>query len=264
LKKIPVNYKTPGGIVWKVLPDEKGNYLVVESRDGEKRKVLLSALNLLDNNFLFTLDQLPKPWWLALKAVGHGKIILQGYKDSNNPETKGLYVFDLLTGKLLWQEEEKLFYSFFDEETMLLSFVKDDREAIQKVVANNGKVKEETVLTEDSEKERSTFSVFPLLYTEDNIHYATIADFLYQNYGHKSSGPLEYLEYKTDMFISFYIREDKKLTNILLVIDEEGNLLLQDTLMDGAEGIGMSSFFICRNKLIYIKNKVSIALAELV
>ncbi len=264
MKKILVDYKTPGGIVWKVLPDEKGNYLAIESRDGEKRRVLLSVVSLVDNDFLFMLDQLPKPWWLALKAVGQGKIILQGYKDNNNPETKGLYVFDLLTGKLLWQDEEKLFYSFADKETMLLSFVKEDQETIQKVVANTGRIKEKTALIEDSEKvSQSTCSVFPLLYTEENIHYMTIADFLYQNFGHKLAGPLEYLEYKANMLFSFYIREDKKLTNILLVIDEEGNLLLRDTLIEGAEGIGMSSFFICQNKLIYIKNKVSIALAEL-
>jgi hypothetical protein len=264
LKKILVHYKTPGGIIWKVLPDENGNYMAVESRDGEKRNTMLSVVNLFDNNFLFTIDRLPKPWWLSLKAVGYGKIILQGYKESNNPETKGLYVFDLLTGKLLWQEEEELFYSFSDNETMLLSFVKEDQETFQKVVSASGKIIEEVVTIEEKENVATqTSSVFPLLYTEDNIHYKTIADFLYQNYEYKSVGPLEYLEYRTNMLVSFYIRENKKLTNILLVIEEEGNCLLQDTLMEGADGIGMSSFFVCRNKLIYIKNKVSIALAEL-
>ena len=226
MKKITVTYKEPGGLIWKILPDEKGEYLVVESRDGERRKTFLSTLKLSDTTILYTIDQLPKPWWIGLKAVEKTTIILQGYKESNSPEPKGFYVFDLGNGKLLKTEEEEIY-------------------------------------NVPSNQELISSTVFPLLYNEDNSHYKTIHNFVENNYEYKVIGPIEYLEYRHIVLISFYIRENKKMTNILLVIDEEGNVLLTDKLIEGAEGVGMSTFFICKNKLIYIKNKTSIALAEI-
>lgn len=227
MKKIAVTYKEPGGIIWKILPDETGNYLVIESRDGERRRTLLSTLTVYDNQFLYTIDKLPKPWWIGLKAVEDAKIILQGYKESNSPEPKGFYIFEIKTGELVQTEEEEI----YDSPT------------------NTNKKSE---------------SLFPILYNEDNIHYKTIHDFLEQNYEYKALGPLEYMEYGNFILISFYIHSTIKITNILLVIDEEGNVVLTDKLIEGADGIGMATFFICKNKLIYIKNKTSIALAEMI
>jgi hypothetical protein len=225
LKKAEVIYKEPGGIIWKILPDEAGNSLVIESRDGERRKTMLSVLDLSDNNLLYSTSDLPKPWWIGLIEVKGNKIIFQGYKESNSPEPKGFYIFDLLSGKLLQAEEEQIYES------------KDIRED-QK-------------------------SVFPLLYNIDNVHYSTIVEFLKKNHGHLCYGPLEYLEFGNNVLISFYIQENKKITNLLLVIDEEGNIVLNDRLAEGAEGVGLATFFICKNKLIYIKNKTSIGLVDM-
>ena len=265
MKKILVTYKIPGGIVWKILPDENGNYLVVESRDSEKRRTMFSVINLLKNDFQCTFDSLPKPWWVGLKAVGYEKAVVQIYKESNNPEMKGLYVIDLLNGKLLWHNDEKLFYTFENKEMMQVVMEKNDLVLLQTVLAESGKIVKETAMEEWKENSViSTVSIFPLLYSEENTYYKTMKDFIEQHYQYRCVGPLEYLEHKNNIFISFYILENDTLINILLVIDDEGNCLLHDRLMEGAAGIGMSSFFISNNKLIYIKNKTSIALAELI
>ncbi len=226
MKKIEIKYKEPGGIIWKILPDEQGDHLVVESRDGTRRKTILSILNLTGNDFLYTTEELPKSWWIGLVAVEADKIVFQGYKESNSPEPKGYYSFELKTGKLLESKEEEI-YEFSSAD----------------------------------EKDEITF--FPLLYNEDNPHYTTIISFLKNNNGYTVVGPLEYMEHGKNVLISFYIQENKKMTNILLVLDEEGNTLLEDKLIEGAEGVGLASFFICKSKLIYVKNKTSIALADL-
>ncbi len=225
MKKIEVTYKEPGGIIWKILPDETRNYLAVESRDGERRKTILSVLNLSNSDFLYSNNELPKPWWIGLIAVEENKIIFQGYKESNSPEPIGFYIFDLKSGELKQKEEEKV-YELSDVLTDQLSF-------------------------------------FPLLYNEENVHYATIAGFLKNIHNYTCTGPMEYLEFENYIMISFYIQENKKMTNILLILTVEGDEVLTDRLIEGVEGVGLASFFICKKKLIYIKNKTSIALADL-
>ncbi len=265
MKKIDISYKEPGGIIWKILPDETGEYLVVESRDGKLRKIMLSTLNVRSGIFVFKNEQLPKPWWLGLKAVGYNKIILQGYKESNSPEPKGIYVFELSSGKLLWKEEEMNFDGFVNDRKISLLSLVEEGASIHEVNSFNGELINEKLETVFSTIDKVEINqLFPILYSEENEHYKTIVDFLYQDQHYKSVGPLEYLEYETLILLSFYIQENNKLTNILLVLDGEGNSILNDRLIEGADGIGMSSFFVCKNKLVYIKNKTSIALAELI
>ena len=265
MKKIQVTYTEPGGIIWKLLPDEASNYLVIESRDGKLRKIMLSALNISSGAFIFKNEALPKPWWMGLKAVGHNKIILQGYKESNSPEPKGIYVFDLLTGLLLWQNEELNFYSFLNPERIGLVTLGTDQNSVLEVNSVTGKRITETTKNDYVHLvEEQTNKLFPLIYIEDNPHYNTIAGFIGQEQKYKCVGPIEYLEYGSSIIVSFYIQDNKKFTNILLLIDEEGNCLFKDILMDESDGVGMASFFVCKNKLIYIKNKTSIALAELI
>jgi len=263
LKKIEVTYKEVGGIVWKVLPDEEGRYLIVESRNAAKRKTILSTIDLSADSVLFSNEQLPKPWWVSLKAVGYNVIIFQGYKESNSPEPRGLYVFDKLTGILKWKEEIKIFISFSEKGTIWLRST--ETEEASEVDCLTGKLLStgnSNVLAENFSD--SNHLRFPLLYNEDNAHYNTMADFINQHQSYRIIGPLEYLEYESNVLLSFYIKENNKLTNLLLVLNEEGEVLHKDRLMEGADGIGMSSFFICNTKLIYIKNKTSIGLAEMI
>ena len=263
MKKIQVRYREPGGIIWKVLPDEEGKNLVIESRDAERRRTLVAVLSLIKEDFLVKEIPAPKPWWIGLKAAAAGTIVLQGYKESKSPEPLGVYVLDIKTGIITWKDEEKTFHSL-RENTLLLSAKEEDQPVWQYADLATGKVlgtvSEETISGEHSPE---TSSVFPLLYTEENIHYKTICEFIQQN-GYANTGPVEYLEYAGKLLLSFYLREGKKMINILFVVDEEGEILLEDKLTEGAEGIGMAAFFICNKKLIYIKNKTSIALADIV
>jgi hypothetical protein len=263
LKKIDVTYIEPGGIIWKVDTDEEGKLLVAECRDAARRKTSLCTIELSTQKVLYHQNQLPQPWWIALKAVKHGKVILQGYKESNTPDPKGVYVMDLYKGKLLWQDPEKLFYTFADAETMLV--LNQDSEW-QKLNSGTGQLLEtaaEPFATSIVDSER-TGAVYPLLYTEDNAHYKTIHDFIREYCGYTAVGPVEYLEHEGRIMLSlYYPTAPKQLTNVLIVMAEDETILLKETLSEASEGVGMASFFINKNNLIYIKNKTSIALARL-
>ena len=264
MKKIQITYLEPGGIIWKIIPDNTHNYLVVESRDGKLRKIILSALDISKEKMVFKNEQLPIPWWLGLKAVGYNAIILQGYKESNSPEPKGVYVFELTSGKLLWQKEDFNFYSFVDKERLSLMTLGNEQISFFEVGLLNGSIlKESSEIGTNEIVAPLSVQSFPLLYNEDNLHYKTIVDFLKTEFDYACVGPLEYLEFEKYIVISFYIKENNKFTNMLVVLDENGECICKDTLMEGAEGVGMASFFICSNKLIYVKNKSSIGLIDL-
>ncbi len=263
MEKITVRYHEPGGIIWKVLPDEEGKLLVIESRDSTLRKTSWGVVALSDGAFLLKGVPAPKPWWIGLKAVISGKAIFQGYKESQSPEPKGVYAMDLRSGKISWQDEEKSVHSFGASGTVLLSLRQEEDEALYVMEVSTGKERksgEQEAFRNATPPE--TMSVFPLLYTEENSHYPTLSVFL-EEQGYKNTGPVEYLEYNAYIFISFYIQEGKKVINLLMVLKEDGTIVLQERLTEGTDGVGMASFFICHQTLIYIKNKISLALVRL-
>lgn len=263
MKKTEVHYLQPGGIIWKVLPDDQCQYLVIESRDSVKRKTLWSVVALEKETLLLEGIPAPKPWWIGIKAAVSGKVIFQGYKESQTPEIKGVYVMDGTTGRESWKEEEKVFHSFSGKDKIVLQAKEQEQTLLYEADLQSGKIirqlKEEDY-TEISLPE--TGIVFPLLYTEENIHYKTIAGFLEHN-KYKALGPIEYLEHEDKIMVSFYIQEGKTLINIVWLVNEDGETLLEDRMAEGTEGVGMASFFLMNERLIYIKDKTKIALALL-
>jgi hypothetical protein len=65
----------------------------------------------------------------------------------------------------------------------------------------------------------------------------------------------EYLDESGLIFISYYMEEDKALANYLLVVDTEGALLLHEKLDDQLSHIGLGTFMLVRDQLIFIKQK---------
>jgi hypothetical protein len=67
-------------------------------------------------------------------------------------------------------------------------------------------------------------------------------------------GGIEYREWDGLVFISYYVQE-QGLANYLMVVREDGKLVLSEKLDDSLKGLGADTFFILQGCLFYIRNK---------
>jgi hypothetical protein len=74
---------------------------------------------------------------------------------------------------------------------------------------------------------------------------------------------VDYLEHKSKIIVSFYSTEAEKLVNYILVTDEEGQILFQDTIAEGLSTVALESFFLWKDQLIFIKNRKELVIFEL-
>jgi hypothetical protein len=94
----------------------------------------------------------------------------------------------------------------------------------------------------------------PLQYLHDSNHFETIKKYLEGQCGIAPVSLVEYLELNGIIVISFYANE-KNLANYLLILNNDGKQLLYERIGEQLKGIGMDTFFMVSEYLIFAKNK---------
>jgi hypothetical protein len=119
-KRLKPDWTFPNGTnksgkkVWRL--SIGSDVLVAEFRDIDKKTVELAGIDLHSGSALWINDQLPVPsekekWWTTLNTIHKDVILLQQYARPDMPTTAKIFVLDLFTGKLLWQNHEVSFMS---------------------------------------------------------------------------------------------------------------------------------------------------------
>lgn len=252
-------YFTYKGIVWKLLADPESSLLILESRDEETRQVNFAAIDLETQQQLWNSLSLKESWWAGLEEVKYGYVVLHGYKDIQNPEHQGIYVFDARTGKPVWENSEFAFFSL-DEGGLIAYDPLSPERVYKRFNMKSGVLEQELtesdiVLQWNKRQSDSKFLQNPSHYTVESTYFEKIANFIKVFTGLKPETALDYLEYNSKIMVSFYSKVGEKMVNYLLVVDEEGEILYNETIGAELNGIGLDSFFLFKEQLIFVKNK---------
>ena len=90
---------------------------------------------------------------------------------------------------------------------------------------------------------------------EGHAYFETVRTFLQSRFNFEAVVALEYLEDSSLIFISCYTRNEAGLTNELLVLSADGEILLRENLGEQLKGIGQDTFFIYAGSVIFVRNR---------
>ncbi len=74
---------------------------------------------------------------------------------------------------------------------------------------------------------------------------------------------IDYAECKNLLLISYYIYVESELANYLAIFDSQGQVVLHQAMALRVEGLGLDTFFILNNQLIFVKDKTQLQGYEL-
>ena len=94
------------GTIWKILADDDKGILFIESRDGEKRKAVFTAIDIKSKKPLWLDQSILDPWWSSLKVAQGGNVLIVKFNDPEMPEQRGFAVMDGVSGNLKWGRED--------------------------------------------------------------------------------------------------------------------------------------------------------------
>ena len=230
-KLTPIYVFTFPAPVWKTIVDEKGTCLFLELRDAKSQTVRFAALNLSSGELLwddFTLAI--SEGWPTLHCANDQYLIFQVFTDTHNPEKKAYYAIEISTQQLIQPKTQPSIRNLIDRQ-------------------NNQK---------NTNRQNNGF-LQPFFYSEDQPYFATVASFIESLGLTRPVGGCEYAEHDNFICIAYYVpgkpAKSSGLANYLLILDQQGGILLHECLEASVPQIGLGIFFIAKNQLIVVQHQ---------
>ena len=221
------------------------DYCVLEIRDESTRQVNFSCVNLLTGNVLWENLIPEKSWWLSLVEISDEYLFLHKYSSNQKPEPEGLLVINIITSETILKLENVIFYRY-QQNFLTVSDLQSNLKSIKLGPSRKSNDSVEGILKIFAEKINH--------YPEDSSHFPTIYKFLYRLLNIDAVKAVDYLEISNKIIISYYIYRDKSFLNYLLVTNRSRQILLNDQIAE-TEGIGIDTFTVKSDTLLYVKNQ---------
>ncbi len=222
-----------------------GDYCVLEIRDESTRQVSFSCINLLTGNLLWENLRPHNSWWLSLVEISDEYLFLHKYSSNQKPEPEGLLVINVITSETILTLQDVSFCGY-RQNFLTISDLQSNLKSIKLGPPRKSNDSVEGILKILEEKVRH--------YPEDSPHFPTIYKFLYRLINIDAVKAVDYLEISNKIIISYYIYKDKSFQNYLLVTNRSREILLNDLIAE-TEGIGIDTFTVKSDTLLYVKNQ---------
>ncbi|MEY4541069.1 MAG: hypothetical protein RLZZ306_2826 [Bacteroidota bacterium] len=254
------------GKIWNTSFGEE--YCVLEIRDELTRKVSFSCVNLLTGDVLWQNLIPEKSWWLSLVKVSDEYLFLHKYSSNQKPEPEGLLVLNIQSGEVLERINDWIFFNYADNILMVYQLQNNqpvyENIFLRQSPVNTGTQSQTTAKSiiqqakcrpsHNSTNQQSSAQISLTHYPEDSPHFPTIYKFLYRLLNIDAVKAVDYLEISNKIIISYYIYRDKSFLNYLLVTNRSREILLNDLIAE-TEGIGIDTFTVKSDTLLYVKNQ---------
>jgi hypothetical protein len=218
-------------------------FCVLEIRNEQKRSVSFSCMDLDSGNLLWKNICPEKTWWIGIVGIYEGYLILHKYSTNSKPEPEGILILDIINGNLTQKISDWAFVNLVNGELCVYH------------IQNNQPVFETHILKEINFKKNDlNQNLKTIHYPEDSPHFPTIYKFLYRLLNIDAVKAVDYLEISNKIIISYYIYSNKLFQNYLLVTNRERQILLHDLIAE-TEGIGIDTFSVQSDTLLYVKNE---------
>lgn len=233
-----------------MLADGKNRRLFLEIRNAADKTVSFSALNLQNNQWLWKDLVFEEPWWISLRAIEGDILLFTIYTDANNPDKKSVLAYHVVKKEIAWWRNG---FSMTSVNRLSVSGVDakfPGKESILDLFTGQPVQGGDFDLADSQ-----NFPVIrPFQYEEGTEYFVTVKDFLRSRLGISPVASIEYLEIKDLIIVSVFLKEEG-LANYLYVLDAHGDVLMVEKLGEDLKGIGLDTFFVFSENLIFVKNK---------
>lgn len=228
------------------------NKLLLTTRDTEAMHVAFSLIDLTDGSFVFEGLAFEENWWVSVYHFFEEVAVFQVYEDTQDIEAKSYFALDLNSQEAIWsldgvaamgRQGHFLQMRSLSDETV--PFWLDIR---------SGEVLDE-LPKEYATPDIPYLEKSPLHYTEEGPHFGTVQAFLKKQLGIEIVKACDYLEHKGYAFIAYHIQSDGGLEHFLLVVTQEGEVVLDQKRDEALKGLVSGAFFIAGEQLIFVEGR---------
>ncbi|WP_422362414.1 hypothetical protein [Reichenbachiella sp.] len=241
-----------------IVPGADENLLLIETNDTLSKTQTFLLLSFEPLEIIQAISFSEEYTGLVTKSYNKDQLLFIQYSDQNNPDLTNVYMFDWNGGAPIFSLQKTRIIE------LGLEWIK---------VPHPHFVNKEVYIDLNSGAELKNTPVIKEQ-IEDNIFYATAYpeeseyfQWFVQYFTKHNITPcreIEYLKIKNSILIAYYEnKEGGMMTNSLVLLDREGTILERVILDEKLQGIGKDTFFVYRNKAIFVTGKNTLNIYDL-
>ena len=232
--------------------DPDSSLWAIELREVDEKKVYFAVIDLAVQSLKYITSPEEADWWTSLTAFSSGNIFLHNYRYPDLPEPTDLLMLSKNDGKLQWVLPNHLLVKILTLTEVEVATRRGDHFLYFTCEKETGKLSGSGEMANDTSQQIILGE--PVRYKKGNIYFSKLADFIRDStLGHEPIC-IDYLEKRPVIMFSYYIYEQEKMSEYLLIVTDKMERILHEKLSGDRDGIGQSTMFLKGSKLVYLKN----------
>ena len=247
---LPFISKKFNGLIWRIEIDELSDTIYLEIRKTEDKLVSFAALELKSGQTKFENATLPERWLAGIEAAYNNVLLLHGYQGQNAPIHRGITAI-AADGSIKWSNYSIAF----------------DHLSINGPITYAAQIQPRKLFLTDITT-GTTIRPFDSTLDEEHINKVTFPENINSmdlNFAlpeESYNQVVHYLTYNNYRIVSLHTLLAGQLKQHIYVWEGD-NLIYEDLLNDNIQKEQPESFILCKNRMIYIKNKTELKVISL-
>lgn len=240
--------------IWRILPhpDPDRNEWAVELRESSEKNISFAIIDLSVPELRWQVTPEGADWWTSLTGFSEDHIFLHNYRYPDMPQPTDLLAISAQTGNLLWALPNYVLVRTLDKDLVEVATFKGEQ--FQKSFFDIRTEKFSAVSDEINQPPAEIILKQPVRYKERNVYFDRLASFLTDITGISKPICIDYLDERPYMMFSYYIYEQEKVAQYLIIVTDQKEIVFQEKLSEGRDGVGQSTMMLKNKVLVYLKN----------
>lgn len=239
--------------IWRILPHPSHDLWAVELRDPVERRVSWALLDPGTGQVKWVEAPSATDWWTSLVAFGEEHLYLHNYRFPDVPEPTDLLAVSIADGQLQWVLPGWVFVRRVGHESGLIAAQKlPGGVQYHRVDAASGLPGEPVSEAEANLVGETNFRA-PQRYEPHDTYFDTLAKFLHKTVGISAPIAIDYLEMDPYIVFSYYLYEQEKVAQRLLIVHRDRTVVYQASLGDTREGTGRDTLLSHQGRLVCLR-----------
>jgi len=240
-----------------IIPGTDDNLLLIETADTVYKAQTFLLLSFEPLEIIQAMSFADDYAGLVAKSFDSNQLLFIQYSDQNNPDLTNIYTFK-------WDGGEP---NFCLQNTRIIQSGLDWIKVPHPHFANK-----EIYINLESGAELKTIPLshpassykvsYATAYQEDSEYFQWFVQY-FEKHNIIPCRQIEYLKSGEKLLISYYEKNENELRNSLAILDNDGKILDSILLGEHLKGIGKDTFFVYRNKVIFVTQKSTLNIYDL-
>lgn len=232
-----------------IIPGSDQNLLLIETHDLTTKSQTFLLLSFEPLEIIQAISFGEEYSGLVTKSYDTEQLLFIQYSDQNNPDLTNIYTFN-------WTGGEP---TFALQSTRIIQSSKEWIKVPHPHFANKEiyiDLKSGSQLSEEPANSvtQAPEMLFASAYPEESEYFQWFVQY-FAKHGIIPCRQIEYLKTQDCVLISYYENSGNGMTNSLAILNNEGTILDKILLDENLNGIGKDTFFVYRNKAIFVTHK---------